>query len=343
MVFALSSYHFDLPSELIAKRPVSPRDRSRLMLIERSSGRISEMFFHELSDFLNPGDSFILNDTRVIPARLYGRKESGAFVEILLVKSFEEGLWEALAKPGKKIRSGDVLVFGEDFSCVVEETLSNGLKLLRFSYVGDFSSLLKKYGRVPLPHYISEKSTEEEERELYQTVFASVPGAVAAPTAALHFTEDMFKRFSFRKIERHMLTLHVGPGTFSPVKTEDIRLHKMHSERYFLKESAAKRLNEPIGEKKRICVGTTSCRVLESLSNSRGILQAGEGETDVFIYPGYSFKYVSSLLTNFHLPGSTLLMLVSAFAGKDLIFEAYRKAIKDRFRFYSYGDAMLIL
>lgn len=342
MSYCLSSYEFTLPDELIAQRPCQPRDRSRLMIVNREKGEISEMVFRDLVDFLEEDDGLIFNDTKVIPARLHGKKNSGAVVEMLLTKPVGLNTWEVLAKPGKKLKAGSIVHFSKEFSAEILSTQDDGSKLVRFHCEGDFLSLLDKYGQVPLPHYISRHTSEKEERDLYQTIYAANAGAVAAPTAGLHFSDAMFQEFASKGINKHMVTLHVGPGTFRPVKVEDIREHQMHSERYFLGEETANKLNTP-AKGRRVCVGTTCCRVLESASNSRGELCEGEGETDIFIYPGYSFKYVNCLLTNFHLPGSSLIMLVSAFAGRELIQEAYEKAIKDKFRFYSYGDAMLII
>lgn len=348
MAFSLSSYDFNLPKELIAQKPKIPRDRSRLMLIDRASETISEMVFSDLVQFLSCGDSLIFNDTRVIPARLYGKKSTGGIIEILLVKPKDSSstIWEVLAKPGKKLKDGEKISFGKDFSAEVLQTLSDGSKLMHFLCEGKkMEHFLELHGQVPLPHYISQKDTEEVKRKCYQTIYASKAGAVAAPTAGLHFSPKMFQEFSRRNIERHTLTLHVGPGTFRPVKEKDIRKHKMHAERYNLSEEVVFKLNASFKDKslRRVCVGTTCCRVLESLASDEGILSPSTGETDIFIYPGYRFKFVDALLTNFHLPGSSLLMLVSAFAGKELIFEAYERAIKERFRFYSYGDAMLII
>ncbi|MFT4552092.1 MAG: S-adenosylmethionine:tRNA ribosyltransferase-isomerase [Chlamydiales bacterium] len=342
MSYCLSSYEFTLPDELIAQRPCQPRDRSRLMVVDRKKGEISEMVFRDLVDFLQKDDSLIFNDTKVIPARLLGAKSSGAAVEMLLTKPVGLNIWEVLAKPGKKLKVGSIVHFSEEFTAEILKTLDDGTKVVRFHCEGDFLTLLDKYGQVPLPHYISRHSSEKEERELYQTIYAANAGAVAAPTAGLHFSDDMFQEFAAKGIEKHMVTLHVGPGTFRPVKVQDIREHQMHSERYYLGEQVASNLNSS-SKRRRVCVGTTCCRVLESASNAEGTLCEGDGETDIFIYPGYSFKYVDCLLTNFHLPGSSLMMLVSAFAGRELIQEAYQKAIKDRFRFYSYGDAMLII
>lgn len=341
MQYSRSAYQFHLPEHLIAQKPCYPKDRSRLMVIRRSTQEIFEICFKDLVDFLSPLDQMVFNDTKVIPARLYGKRESGGAVEFLLSKERSDCVWEVLAKPGRKLRPGSFVHFAPGFSCEIIQDLQEGAKLVRFSCKETFDHYLEKYGQTPLPHYISSGSSESQERLNYQTIFAKNSGAVAAPTAGLHFTPEMFERLEKKGVQKHMLTLHVGLGTFRPVQTEDIREHRMHSERYTLSNEAADSLNEKI-EGRRVCVGTTCCRVLETVADEKGFLHSGTGETDIFIYPGYTFKYVDCLLTNFHLPGSSLLMLVSAFAGQEIITEAYARAVKEGFRFYSYGDAMLI-
>lgn len=337
-----STYLYDLPNELIAQYPCTPRDHSRLMVVDRSKGLISEMVFCELVDFLKKNDSLIFNDTKVIPARLSGRKSSGGVLEVFLLEKQPDGTWMALTKPAKKAHLGSTIFFSDSFSCEVVENLTDGAKRIRFHYEGDFNAVLAQHGQMPLPPYIRRKSNAQDETS-YQTVFAKNPGAIAAPTAALHFTPELIQALTAKGVSQTHLTLHVGIGTFRPVQTEDIRQHEMHSERYEISSEAAKQLNLQQRGRYRICVGTTTCRTLEFASDNQGEIRPGLGSTNIFIYPGYTFKYVSSLLTNFHLPGSTLLMLVCAFAGYELTMEAYAKAISDRYRFYSYGDAMLIL
>jgi S-adenosylmethionine:tRNA ribosyltransferase-isomerase len=342
-LYSLSSYLFELPEELIAQHPCSPRDHSRVMVIDRKSGKISEMVFHELLDFLQAGDQLVFNNTKVIPSRLIGKRESGGITEVFITKLLPNGTWEVMARPGRKLRKGSKVIFGPDFSCEILDTLSDGGKIVRFLHQGNFDELLEKYGQIPLPHYIHREEQNAEDKENYQTMYAEVPGAVAAPTAGLHFTKEMLSKLAKKNISQPTVTLHVGIGTFRPVQSEDIRLHPMHSEHVIITPDAALKLNNRPLDRRQICVGTTSCRALESASAEDGTIPAGEYDTSIFIYPGYRFKYVKSMLTNFHLPGSSLLMLVSAFAGYDLIMEAYSKAVREKYRFFSYGDAMLIL
>lgn len=339
----LSSYQFDLPEHLIAKTPCYPRDSSRLMVLDRKKEAISEMRFSELADFLNSGDSLVFNDAKVIPARLLGKRSNEAPAEIFLTKKLKENLWEALAKPGKKLKNGEIVYFGDDFTAEIVKTLEDGRKEVQFHSTGNFNELLEKYGQLPLPPYMRREKVLEEDRKNYQTVYAKSSGAVAAPTAGLHFTHELLKRLQDKGVLQDFITLHVGIGTFRPVQVEDIRQHVMHSETVEITEKTAKRLNSHAKEKRRICVGTTCCRSLESSVNSSGLIIPGCYDTNIFIYPGYKFKYMSHLLTNFHLPGSSLLMLVSAFAGYEFVMEAYSKAVKDKYRFFSYGDAMLII
>jgi S-adenosylmethionine:tRNA ribosyltransferase-isomerase len=338
-LFDLTAYEYDLPKELIASSPLEKRDDSRLMLVDRASGNLSEMPFGDLLDWTGPGDQFIFNDTKVIKARLQGKKETGANVEIFLLKNLEALRWEVLCKPGRKVKEGHKVVFGDAFYCEVEQTLESGNKIVRFHSGGNFDELLQKYGSIPLPHYMGRDAAAEDE-ERYQTVYAKEKGALAAPTAGLHFTREMLEGMRAKGVDLQTITLHVGWGTFKPVQVQDIRSHNMHTESFKIDASAADRINS--AWTRQICVGTTTCRALESRCQN-GRIFAGEGETDIFIYPSYEFKFVKTLLTNFHLPGSSLMMLVSAFGGYDLIREAYKKAVKDRYRFYSYGDAMLIL
>ena len=340
-LFRLETYNFDLPEELIAQNPVYPRHDSRVLLVHRESGNMEEMRFRDLSDYLQTGDELILNETKVIPSRIMAQKETGARIECLLNTPRADGSWEALCRPSKKVRVGDTLHVGNGCSAEVLELLEEGKRVLRFN-VSD-QDLWETHGSLPLPHYIRGGVESKGDRDNYQTVFAKNEGAIAAPTAGLHFSNELMETLMNKGVEKTHLTLHVGLGTFMPVRVDDVREHDMHFERYCLEKESAERLNRPLGNRKRIAVGTTVCRTLESVANSAGILEAGSGESNLFIYPGYEFKYVSSLLTNFHLPKSTLLMLVSAFAGYELMMEAYEKAVKDRFRFFSYGDAMLIV
>lgn len=342
-LFSTSAYHFDFDESLIAHYPANPRDSSRLMLIERQTGTIRELVFHEIYDILEKGDQLIFNDTKVIPARLIGKRAGGGQAEVFLLKPIADGSWEALVKPGKKLREGSTVQFGEDFSCRIIGTREDGSRQIQFSHVAPFEEMLDRYGRIPLPHYIKREADQQIDRERYQTVYAANPGAVAAPTAGLHFTAPLLDRLSAKGILKEQVTLHVGLGTFRPVQVEDVRQHQMHTERCIITPSTAARLNVREGVKRRICVGTTSCRTVESAATSEGLITPGSFDTNIFIYPGYEFRWMQGLLTNFHLPGSTLMMLVSAFAGYELIMEAYRKAVKDKYRFYSYGDAMLII
>lgn len=339
----LSSYHYHLPEELIAQHPCNPRERSRLLIVDRVSENFSEIVFAELIDFLQKGDSLVFNDTKVIPARLLGKRKTGGEVEIFLTIQRPNGDWEVLARPGKKLPQGTVVIFSDTFSCEILEILDDGRRLVRFNYEGDFEQVLAQHGEIPLPHYIKREKQQAEDANRYQTVFAANPGAVAAPTAGLHFSREMLDTLAANGVHQNKVTLHVGLGTFRPVQTEDIRDHKMHHERIVISPETAQALNSRSTNHRQICVGTTCCRTLESAASPEGVVKAGSFETNIFIYPGYQFKYVQHLLTNFHLPGSSLLMLVSAFAGPELIKEAYLKAVKERFRFFSYGDAMLIV
>lgn len=341
-LYSTESYQFLLPEELIAQYPVTPRDSSRLMVVDRATGNITDCVFRDIVDYLASDDRLIFNDTRVIPARLYGRKESGAAVEVLLHRNRSDGTWEALARPGRKLQVGTRILFDEDFSCTVEAVLPDGQRLIRFNDMANFAKKLHLYGEMPLPHYIKREVEAALDDERYQTVYASNPGAVAAPTAGLHFTDELLQRCDEMGVRRCYLTLHVGLGTFKPVQVKDIRDHDMHYEQVILSDTAARELNRPCSGKE-ICVGTTSCRAIESCAGEDGLVLPGQFDTNIFIYPGYRFKRVQSLLTNFHLPGSTLLMLISAFGGYELVMEAYKKAVRDRYRFFSYGDAMLLL
>lgn len=339
----INSYSYAFDESLIATQPIQPKDRSRLMIVNRATGEISEIVFHEIVDFFSENDTFIFNDTKVIPARLIGKRESGGESEIFLIKNIKENIWEVLAKPGKKLRIGVNVIFGNDFYCKILDTTLNGTKIVEFFFEKNFEDLLQKYGKIPLPHYMN-READERDNDTYQTIFAKNPGAAAAPTAGLHFTQDLLNKMHKKSILQEKVTLHVGLGTFNPVRVNDLTKHEMHRENGFIDFDTADRLNEGfVSSKKQICVGTTCCRLLESSIDENRKIKAGNYETNIFIYPGYEFKFVRSLLTNFHLPQSTLLMLVCALGGYDLIMEAYKKAVKEKYRFFSYGDAMLIL
>ena len=336
-------FYFELPEELIAQAPLKDRDASRLLVLHKESGELEHRHFRDLKEYLSPGDCLVLNDTRVLPARLIGEREgTGGKVEILLLKRKEKDVWETLVKPGKKARPGMRVVFGGGLLIgEILEILEEGNRLIRFTYQGIFEEVLDRLGEMPLPPYITRKL---EDKERYQTVYAKHEGSAAAPTAGLHFTKELLQEMEESGIRIAYVTLHVGLGTFRPVKTENILEHTMHSEYYCIKEETANIINRTKTEGgKIVCVGTTSCRTIESAAAEDGKVQAGSGWTDIFIYPGYSFKVLDLLVTNFHLPESTLVMLVSALAGREKILYAYREAIKEQYRFFSFGDAMLIV
>jgi S-adenosylmethionine:tRNA ribosyltransferase-isomerase len=335
------SYQYILPPELIAQYPVTPRDHSRLMVVNRTTGKIDEMLFYQIEDYLSEGDRLVFNNTKVIPARLFGNRSTGGRVELLLTEPLGDDCWKAMARPARKLKTGTEIHFSDHLSATVVDELAEGMRIVRFEYEGDFEAVLSLHGEIPLPHYMQRPENKEFDRERYQTVYAKEAGAVAAPTAGLHFTEELLSKLKLKGIECVEVTLHVGIGTFRPVLVETITDHKMHSETYHISEHASRQLNVP--SRKEICIGTTSCRTLESASDASGKVRPGSGATEIFIYPGYQFKRVDQLLTNFHLPGSTLLMLVSAFAGHELIMKAYRLAVQNNYRFFSYGDAMLIV
>lgn len=337
-----SDFYFDLPEELIAQDPLEDRSSSRLLVLDKQTGAVSHHIFRELVDFLKPGDCLVLNDTKVIPARLLGEKEdTGAHVEVLLLKRRQADVWETLVKPGKKCRPGARLVFGGGLlRAEVLDTVEEGNRLIRFEYEGIFEEILDKLGEMPLPPYITHKLADKNR---YQTVYAKYEGSAAAPTAGLHFTEELLDEIRGNGVEVVFVTLHVGLGTFRPVKEENVLEHHMHSEVYQVSREAAAKINAVKSSGGRVlCVGTTACRTLESAADVNGKVQPGGGETEIFIYPGYEFKVLDALITNFHLPESTLVMLVSALAGRENVLNAYAEAVKARYRFFSFGDAMLI-
>lgn len=338
----VKDFYFDLPQELIAQDPLEDRSSSRLLVLDKDTGAMEHRIFKNITEYLRPGDCLVINDTKVIPARLFGvKKETGARVEILLLKRKENDIWETLVKPGKKAKPGTELVFGEGLlTAIVLETADDGNRLIQFRYEGLFEELLDRLGQMPLPPYITH---ELQDKNRYQTVYAKHDGSAAAPTAGLHFTEELLGQIEEMGVKIAHVTLHVGLGTFRPVKAENILDHHMHSEFYMVEESEARKVNETRAAGGRvICVGTTSCRTVESASTEDGILKAGTGWTEIFIYPGYRFKALDGLITNFHLPESTLVMLVSALAGREHILDAYQTAVKEGYRFFSFGDAMFI-
>lgn len=337
-----SDFYYDLPKELIAQTPVEPRDSSRLMLLDRNTGEIDHKHFYDIIDSLNPGDLLVANDSRVLPARIYGIKdETGARVEFLLLRQITGNRWESLCKPGKKAREGASFTFGDGLlRATVAEVKDDGNRIVDFECDENFFSTLDKIGQMPLPPYITE---ELKDKERYQTVYSHELGSAAAPTAGLHFTKELMQRIKDKGVNIAYVTLHVGLGTFRPVKVDDVTNHKMHSEHYEIPEETAKLINETKKNGGRvIAVGTTSCRTLESVASFYGEIKPCEGFTDIFIYPGYEFKVLDGLITNFHLPESTLIMLVSAFAGYDNVMNAYKTAVKEKYRFFSFGDAMFI-
>lgn len=338
----LNDFYYELPQELIAQEPAKERSSSRLLVVDRETGQTEHRIFKEIIEYLRPGDCLVLNDTRVIPARLLGEKEgSGGKIEFVLLKKTDNNCWEVILRPGKKAKPGARFVFGNGLlKAEILEVLEEGNRLVRFEYEGVFEEVLDKVGIIPLPPYITKKL---DDKERYQTVYSRVKGSAAAPTAGLHFTDKLLEQIKDKGISLSYVTLHVGLGTFRPVKVSDITKHKMHSEYYEINRQASDIINKTRDTGGRIiAVGTTACRVLETAGNEEGKIAPCSGWTEIFIYPGYKFKMVDALITNFHLPGSTLIMLISAFAGRDLIMEAYRTAVKERYRFFSFGDAMLI-
>ena len=336
-----SDFYFDLPEELIAQTPISRRDGSRLMLLDRESGEIRHRHFYELDQFLQPGDCLVLNDSRVLPARLFGRRPTGGAVEVVLLKDRGDNVWECLTRPGRKTRTGTELEFGEgELTGLVTGEVEGGNRLIRFAYEGIFLEVLGRLGRMPLPPYIHEELADSER---YQTVYSRVMGSAAAPTAGLHFTKELLQKLQDKGVQVVYVTLHVGLGTFRPVKAENIEEHEMHAEYCVIPEETAAAVNAAKRRGGRvIAVGTTSCRTLESRAAEDGTLAPYAGWTNIFIYPGYRFKCIDGLITNFHLPESTLIMLVSALAGREHVLRAYQTAVENRYRFFSFGDAMLI-
>ena len=344
----VSDYDYFLPEEQIAQDPLADRSSSKLLVLDKNTGETSHHVFKEIIDYLNPGDCLCINNTKVIPARLIGRKKTGGVVEVLLLKRLEDekSKWEVLTRPGKKARVGDEIIFGgegpEDFDllCRVTELKEDGNRIVEFEYDGIFEEILDKLGQMPLPPYITHRL---EDKNRYQTVYAKIEGSAAAPTAGLHFTNELLEQIKEKGVKVVSVTLHVGLGTFRPVQVENILDHKMHSEYYEVSEETAKILNETKANGGRIIsVGTTSTRTLESVTDENGIVHAGSGETQIFIYPGYKFKAIDGLITNFHLPKSTLIMLVSALAGRKNVLNAYKEAVEKKYRFFSFGDAMFI-
>ena len=336
-----SDFYFDLPEELIAQTPLERRDASRLLCLDRWSGAREHRIFSELPELLHPGDCLVMNDSRVLPARLMGMRETGGVVEVLLLRDLGGGRWECLTRPGRKTRPGTRLIFGNgELEAEVLEVAEGGNRIVEFKYEGIFLEVLERLGKMPLPPYIK---VELEDGERYQTVYSKEPGSAAAPTAGLHFTKELLARIADRGVRECFVTLHVGLGTFRPVKAEDIEEHEMHSEFCIMPDETARIITET----KRsggcvVCVGTTSCRTVESFANEDGTMDAKSGWTNIFIYPGYRFKCMDALVTNFHLPESTLIMLVSAFAGRENVLAAYNEAVREKYRFFSFGDAMFI-
>ncbi len=338
-----SDFYFELPEELIAEDPLEDRTSSRLLVLDKVTGKTKHHVFKEILEYLRPGDCLVLNNTKVLPARLYGVKEdTGAAIEVLLLKRKENDVWETLVKPGKKARPGTRLLFGDGcLRAEVLEVVEEGNRLIRFSYEGIFEEILDRLGEMPLPPYITHKL---QDKNRYQTVYAKYEGSAAAPTAGLHFTDQLLSQIADKGVETAYVTLHVGLGTFRPVKVDNLLEHHMHSEYYEVTQEAADKINRvKVAGGRIICVGTTSCRTVESAADEKGMVQAGCGNTEIFIYPGYQFKVLDCLITNFHLPESTLVMLVSALAGRENVLAAYQEAIRERYRFFSFGDAMFVI
>ena len=338
----LSQYNYNFTADMLAKYPAECRDESRLMVLNRETGEIQHKHFYDVIDYLNPGDCLVMNDSRVLPARLMGHRPTGGVVEVLLLRDLGNKCWECLCKPGRKMQVGNEVIFGDgELTAVVREVREDGNRVVEFRYEGIFLEVLERLGKMPLPPYIKE---ELQDQERYQTVYSREVGSAAAPTAGLHFTKELLEKIREKGVNEAFVTLHVGLGTFRPVKAEEVTEHHMHSELCMMNAETAKILNETKRNGGRvICVGTTSCRTLESLVNDDGTFEAKSRWTDIFIYPGYTFKAMDGLITNFHLPESTLVMLVSAFAGREHVLNAYEEAVKQRYRFFSFGDAMCIV
>lgn len=339
---ATRDFWYDLPEELIAQTPLEKRDMSRLMCLNRETGEISHKHFYDIIDYLQPGDCLVMNDSRVLPARLLGHRPTGGAVEVLLLRDLGNRCWECLCKPGRKMQVGNTVIFGNgELTATVKAVQEDGNRVVEFHYEGIFLEVLERLGKMPLPPYIKE---ELQDQERYQTVYSREVGSAAAPTAGLHFTQELLEAIRAKGVQEAFVTLHVGLGTFRPVKADNILDHHMHSELCMMNQETADILNQIKARGGRvICVGTTSCRTLESLVNDDGTFEAKSRWTDIFIYPGYTFKAMDGLITNFHLPESTLVMLVSAFAGREHVLSAYEEAVKERYRFFSFGDAMCIL
>ncbi len=337
----VTDFDYYLPEELIAQTPIEKRDESRLMVLDKKDETIEHKHFKDIIEYLQPGDVLVRNNTKVIPARLYGKKETGAKVEFLLLNNIEKDIWECIVRPGNKLHVGTKVVFGEGLlTAEILDTMPGGTRKVNFMYEGIFNEILDKIGLMPLPPYIHE-SLKEKDR--YQTVYAKYEGSAAAPTAGLHFTPELLEKIKEKGIEIANVTLHVGIGTFRPVKEDTVEEHEMHSEHFYIKQEDVEKINKAKKEGHRvIAVGTTSCRVLETIADENGYVKEAEGDTQIFIYPGYTFKCLDALITNFHLPQSTLVMLVSALAGKDFIMKAYNEAVEEKYRFFSFGDAMFI-
>ena len=337
----VSDFNYELPEELIAQTPIEKRDESRLMVLDRQKQTIEHKRFKDIINYLEPGDVLVRNNTKVIPARLYGKKETGANVEFLLLNNIEGDIWECIVRPGNKLHVGVKVIFGDGIlKAEILETMPGGTRKVKFEYKGIFNEILDKIGLMPLPPYIHEQL---KEKDRYQTVYAKYNGSAAAPTAGLHFTPELLNKIEEKGVIIANVTLHVGIGTFRPVKEETVEAHQMHSEHFYIKQEDVEKINNAKENGKRvIAVGTTSCRVLETIADENGKVREIEGDTQIFIYPGYKFKCLDGLITNFHLPESTLLMLVSALAGKDYIMKAYNEAVKEKYRFFSFGDAMFI-
>lgn len=341
MTFKTSDFYYNLPEELIAQTPLQQRDSSRLMVLDRQTGEVAHKHFYDILDYLQPGDCLVMNDSRVLPARLLGHRPTGGAVEVLLLRDLGDKCWECLCKPGRKMQPGSEVIFGDgELTATVREVREDGNRVVEFHYEGIFLEVLERLGKMPLPPYIKE---ELQDQERYQTVYSREVGSAAAPTAGLHFTQELLEKIRQKGVKEAFVTLHVGLGTFRPVKAEQITDHHMHAELCMISQETADILNETRRSGGRIlCVGTTSCRTLESLVQEDGSFAASSKWTEIFIYPGYTFKAMDGLITNFHLPESTLVMLVSAFAGREHVLAAYEEAVREKYRFFSFGDAMFI-